>query len=963
MSRLDQNPPYITEGMTRHLHSALKMEGTIILLLGAVLTHPYREVHGMLADLPHNRNVTITEHQNNNVLLRDNVVFYYQGSTFPQEITLPVTTEIDMGTLLKAPNTLRDTSRRLHAMALEWGTSPVAQPVPPDVDLPGEKYLALKGKLTRRQAMLQCENLQMRLASPRNVSEWTELQSWTLTNGPWAPGAKPFLWIGASFDLVNQEWVNPISRQALHTIYHGLPGSNLQYVADDFSSAPTMDLVTGNVLVKRTEGLGLIMNSYSRDYAKRALSFNAVCQRYDTQDSLAQLKKRIREVQDQYWKGSQELPEEAIMRTQRFIWDLATEESRLFDEIMERHGLHLAYIPGPPRRRTTPRPVPRLSEAMTQYVNTTNDIPSDHRRSKRDADFVPQYLLNLSKQLPVIGPGIATVEDMIREKKRAQFEDTTKEQLYQMSLTSVENSRRVAGLEFQTELGKDRLENLEKMVGSLLESIKSTTITLDLNGQLDAIRADSLALHTDYLRTLHKFEDWLACLDQGITPPEMLTSKLMASVKSMIQEMGWNVKVKFQDATSTILPAMLSTSTLTVLSNIRVTGPPWDLYMLQTLPIWTDNKLYREDLKHPFIAVDNYFSKYLTMDKEEYRACRNKPCELRGAIRALSNAECGVKALLGKTNSDDCPVHEITPPADFFETSPHGVIYAVQESQTVTITCPHSGEKPQLVTIVGSGLLTIPDGCQVVTQQGVIYHGPPYWGLPARNLRRAENIVVSILDMNAWVNRLHHFVDNAVGAYDVIQQGPYYITITLVSTGSIVGSLALCCMGWRVYLCFRPRNTLNLRRHIQQEEGGDRPAQREADPQPNSHRNEPRNAFVNNQRTAETLRWYRRLINNTCRSNTPQEAPQEQPPAPRHIPRGASSLSALAERDRRLRAQPIRDTPDPPIIRRDSLNATAGSRLTGVSPNIQEQSSFGTPPNATPSPEEGSLNQRHWDRH
>ena len=593
-----------------------------------------------------------------------------------------------------------------------------------------------------------------------------------------------------------------------------------------------------------------------------------------------------------------------------------------------------------------PRPPP---DQIKQYLNHTTAAQPERSRKRREADLLPQYLLELSKQIPFIGPGIATVEDLIREKKRAQFEERTKEQLYEISRSTVEQSRRVSGLEFQSHLADDRLKNLEKVMAYLMDTWEKTSTALDLNSQLDAVRADSMAIHVDYLNTIRKLEDWLALLHKGDTPPELFTGKVLESVKDMIQTMGWDINVKFQDARSTVVPTVEFTNTLTILSNIRVTAPPWDLYMLQTLPTWNHQELFREHLNTKYIAIDSYFGKYVSMDQETFGQCLDQACELRGPIRALGDAECGIKALLGTSNSDSCQVRKITSTEDFFEPSPAGVIYAVQERQTITMTCPHSGEPPQRVVIEGSGLLMIPDGCQAINSKGVTFKGPPYWGIPSPTLRKAENIASSIHDMNRWLGRINYLVDEAVHTHDVLKQGPYYAFIGMVTLVSGLAAVLIGCIGWRIWKCARPTQVPN--RPIF------RPRSDDVSPEPRPQ---------SNQEIAETLRWYRRVINNVCSRNRNPGPPGHSGgnlgrSTPQYPAREMSSLATLAERERRLRSQPLIDTPDRPATQRDSVTATRGSQTMEGSPSLNS-TLLGVTPNTTRSTDNTSLEQgRKWN--
>ena len=68
----------------------------------------------------------------------------------------------------------------------------------------------------------------------------------------------------------------------------------------------------------------------------------------------------------------------------------------------------------------------------------------------------------------------------------------------------------------------------------------------------------------------------------------------------------------------------------------------------------------------------------------------------------------------------------------FFRVSA-GLIFSVQEKTEVTMTCPHNEVLPQKTTIEKSGIILIPDGCQITTPNGLSYYGNAFLGLSSPN--------------------------------------------------------------------------------------------------------------------------------------------------------------------------------------------------------------------------------------
>ena len=254
-----------------------------------------------------------------------------------------------------------------------------------------------------------------------------------------------------------------------------------------------------------------------------------------------------------------------------------------------------------------------------------------------------------------------SVDDIITAKDRAKFEEETQESLFELYQKTEVQAKEISGIKFGYDKLEKKVRQNELDVDNCLNKISDTMLYLELNGKMDVIVSNSIALYIDYMDVLHDLDEWMTLLNKGETPKQLYGEEQLNSMQKILSSMGLKANRKFQESKSTILPDPLHPTGITIVSEIRGTGVPWNIYEIIPIPRWNQDKLFRQNIGHRYIAIDPYFTRYANLDDLTFNKCLDNACELRGPIRTLSNAECGRMELIGQTtDKNDCKWDEIS---------------------------------------------------------------------------------------------------------------------------------------------------------------------------------------------------------------------------------------------------------------------------------------------------------------
>ena len=762
--------------------------------------------------------------QDNDVVLARNVVFQKKALCFPHRLNILASSTLSYGSLERAPTFLEQASAQLKntLQDLERVNATRSNLAEPAV-LPKFKIVNHHEMVGVHQARLICEGLGMTLAAPRNTTEVRELQAWTLQQSYWnAPGER--VWLDFFFDLHEQAFLNALTRERIDLIYPGVDSKQDVYGwkkrIDDHHYAIALILQSGELDFTGVKGMTAYMNGASRNWIKdgegSAPRARVVCQSFGMSRDNVLIGGDLVSARDLYANQNVRLPLDALKDTDNFLFSLATEERRQIRQLIGRYGLRRlpqTVVPPLVSQSIVPPTVSAPTLKLPSLTNTSDDkqqpppsaevepLQPEKNRQKRDdtwdsSDDADRVLLSIAKAVPVLGLAVASVDDIIRERKLHAFQKTTSKKLHTLERTIAKSARRLAGVEFASEVIDLRVRHLELSVKQMQNHVSATLMSLELNQRLDLIVAEAQALHSEFLVKITEFDRWLAALQRGNTPDQLFTGELLASVRELIRDLGLDARAELQETTSTLVQDPLRIDALQIISNILVSDVPWKIYEMIILPLWQDDHLYQEEVDYKYLAIDSDHQNFVVLTTQQFSDCHNKACILPSPVQPLRQAQCGPIALVGGSANLNCKLNQL-PEKDFFAPFSDALAFSVKDTQEIILICPYEDMTPKRKTISGAGVCFIPRGCHLASSDGAIFYGPLSSGLPGNQEHSFICIDTENLDLDEiQENHEEYWAMFKIGT-SLADPTPIYATLGVVSTLIILALLACAICGMR----------------------------------------------------------------------------------------------------------------------------------------------------------------------
>ena len=684
----------------------------------------------------------------NDVVLARNVLFQRRAHVFPHRLNILAASTLSYGALERAPTFLERASDQLKVTLrdLERANSTRSNLAEPAI-LPKYAIPFPDNQVGIHEARLQCEAMGLTLASPRNTTELRELQAWALQHGAWtAPNER--IWLDCEFSLHEQAFINMLTKERLDLIYPGVDAkadhstvNGWTHNLDDHTSHPALILQSGQLDFTQVKGISMYGDGYGRGYIDKntggmAPVSHVVCQSMGMKRDNVLISGELVSARELYAKQNARLPLEALTEMDNFMSALAIEQRRKITQLIERYGLRRlpqtvipplvsqSIVPVDISVPTPDEPIaPNKSHPATapeqNPVTRFKPIRVNSERKARDtstdwnpSDDVDRVLLSVAKAVPVLGWGVDAVDSIIRMRKLHSFKQTTTKRLRDLERTIAKSARRLSEVKFAADVLDIRTRHLELSVSQMQAHVSATLMTLELNQKLDLVMAEAQALHAEFLTEIAKFDRWLSALQNGRSPDQLFSGTLLASVRELIRDLGLDARSELQNTASTLVQDPIRIDALQIISNIRVSDVPWNLYEMLILPLWSNDHLFQEQVDYKYVAIDRDHTNYIRLTEQEYSRCHDNACVLPNPVRPLRTAECGPIALINSP-SPKCNINEL-PNANFYAPFGSALAYSVKTPQQLSLICPYSDTTPRRKTITGAGSASFPG---VATQQ------------------------------------------------------------------------------------------------------------------------------------------------------------------------------------------------------------------------------------------------------
>ena len=751
------------------------------------------------------------------ILIQD-IVFQQIGELHPHESNLLVRTDLSYAALEAVPQKTESIADILEELADNLTRAHELDPVPEPTVLPRYEVFDKGARLNIRQARLRCKTKGMRLLAPADVKELKEAGSYYISNYPTSKHTR--IWIDTEFDIQSAQLVNPVNKKPLAIIYKNVqPLDKWEVKRDDHFVAIALNPQVGNLEFLTIKGLGESMNSNQWYWATTQSTepeASYICQGFNIEGELITLKGEIADARQLYARENARLPRQEIRETEKIFRVMAQEQRRRFKQLIERYDLQqplLGDTPEKERVKSTPmRPLQitirgpnrtfivssgtksgqlKVSGPKSPFRVTATHAKVTRRRTKRDIG--EHLLINIGKSIPLVGPFIGSVSDVLKEKRHEAFRDATGKGLRHLYREVTSQAQEIKAIRFAEKDISLQILTIQNEVSYLNGILGDVALYLEVNAVVDRLRTKALATHSEFLVQAEKFERWINAMLKGHSPEDLYRGEVLKELRNVVAQQGLNVKAQFQDTESMILPHENRTQSVVILSSIRATSPPWAIYQQRSVPRFYGNRLFREKLAADYIAINPKYNQYIPLDREQVRECRDKICRLAGPIRALAHAECGTRALVGNSEDSPCPIHEIPYTEEFIELSEGGLLFSVKNPVQITITCPFE-ESPNIQheTLVGRGVLFIRPKCQVAFSNGDMYPGPTGSTFITQISKEVIKLAVDTTGLDRLKDDIESIVQLTDKAIQLTSNGPQIALFTAVVIIAIALA-TLCC--------------------------------------------------------------------------------------------------------------------------------------------------------------------------
>ena len=785
----------------------------ILTLLGLVLAITGKDVSVVARDEGENLINPDAYLEEQQVILAHDVMFQFEGKLFPHESTVFIKSILSYATLEEVPQ-----QTRLIAAKLRQLTDNLTVPYEPaPVETPEEEYRYVavdkENLYNIRQARRECEKRDMRLVAPIDITELREAQSVYVKRY----NATPFdrIWIDSDFDIVSSQMINPITKQTLGEIYHtALELNRWKEVRDDFYKSVVLNPFKGDLDFVHINGMSGYFNSYQWTYVPaeaKEPKAKILCQTFNLDTSRASINQAetISGKVLQHRANSM-LPRKEIQETQRIFEMIAISQQNRFNEIITKYNLNQPLFGDTPTNDRQSSHLQVLYEIEEDKQGQGYKIHKEDnwlkaainetiKRTKRESIELEQLGWNLGKAIPIIGPYIGAVHDILRIKNLNKYKEETTATLTKLYSQVTSHAREIAEIKFGEKEMRIQIMTMQNEISWLYKVMVDVSLYLEVNAVIDRLRTKILAANTDFHIQCEKFERWISQMVKGKSPEDLYSEDVLKELRNTLAGKGLNVKATFQDTESMIVPSLNRTQSVTILSSVRATGTPWTIYSVKSLPRYFRGRLFRERVESPFIAVNHKYTEYIQLSDQQARMCKDDLCEIRGPRKNLANAGCGTIAFKGDPDKIDCPVDELTEgPEGYFESIEGGLLYSLQDKTRIIITCPYDGDpKVRYETISGRGILLIKPGCQASLQSGETYVGMPGSDL-AVNFRKPVN---SLFASTVGLGRIQKAIDTYVTVAKVttkLSQKAPQITLFAAVGAAIITIIILSCCMWKL---------------------------------------------------------------------------------------------------------------------------------------------------------------------
>ena len=746
-------------------------------------------------------------HKEQQAILIHDVIFQNEGKLYPHYNTLLVKSSLSYSILEDVPRQTRRIALTLKQLA---DNLTHIQPPPKiqTVKIP-DYYAPEKGSviINIREARQLCKEMNMRLLAPRSVTELNAAGSFYTKTYNATPYTQ--IWIDTDFDLASSQLINPINKRTLGQIYEGNLDSEVwKGLRDDHSTLIAYNPVKGDLVFLKIENLGgqVNTNQWTNVLKEKEPEARVMCQGFGLEDQQSSFNgMEVAQVKMLNARANSILPREEIRATERIFTATAISQQNRINRIITQYNLNQPLFEVTPEKEWRQSPKPQMPEMelvppdqlfqITSYEHDLADEPTAGvTRNKRDV-ISEELMWNMGKSLPLIGPYIGTVHDILRQKELNAFRDDTGASIRQLYSAVSSQARKITEIKFGENEMRVQIRTIQNEVDWLYSVMSDVKLYLEMNAVIDRLRTKMLITHAEYLIQTEKFERWISQMKEGINPEDLYKGNVLKDLRNVLAGKGLTVKAAFQDTESMIIPDINKTQSVVILSSIRASGPPWTIFSVRSLPRYYKRRLFREKVESPFIAVNQRYTQYISLTEQQARQCKNELCEIRGPIRSLSNAGCGTIALMGDPSSIDCPVQDLVAgPHGYFESVEGGMLYSVEEETQVTITCPlETGTMPRYEYITGRGILLIRPGCQ-----GSLGDGDNFLGMPASDYIGDfnQNTVNTLFTIASGLGRLQKSVESKIQMVEVatkLTQKVPQIALFAAMGAAILTIMTLAC--------------------------------------------------------------------------------------------------------------------------------------------------------------------------
>jgi hypothetical protein len=163
----------------------------------------------------------------------------------------------------------------------------------------------------------------------------------------------------------------------------------------------------------------------------------------------------------------------------------------------------------------------------------------------------------------------------------------------------------------------------------------------------------------------------------------------------------------------TYLSSLVQHDMLTVYGAYLIAAEEWDLFRIVPIPGYSGTKMYTPTLDYTYVMIDQSQRSFTEITLTQISSCVTGMCIPYGVQKEVRDDQCNLAPLIGLERGSHCQ-HEVQTAQPFFYDTDDGVIYSVGEPLAVRIECPGGQPGPDdSVTLQGSGIIDVPEGCQV----------------------------------------------------------------------------------------------------------------------------------------------------------------------------------------------------------------------------------------------------------